>query len=62
MKKYRLASPTFLTLGWFSVAALGQDYQTRIEQGVLDHDIDVSELSIDELLGRVENSERVGSV
>lgn len=52
MKKYRLASLTFLTLGLFSVAALGQDYQTRIEQGVPDPDIDVSELSIDELLER----------
>jgi CubicO group peptidase (beta-lactamase class C family) len=52
MKKYRLASLTFLTLGLFSVAALGQDYQTRIEQGVPDPDIDVSEFSIDELLER----------
>ena len=52
MKKYRLASLTFLTLGLFSVAAHGQDYQTRIEQGLADPDIDVSELSIDELLER----------
>ena len=52
MKKYRLASLTFLTLSLFSVAAHGQDYQTRIEQGLADLDIDVSELSIDELLER----------
>ena len=52
MKKYRLASLTFLTLSLFSVAAHGQDYQTRIEQGLADPDIDVSELSIDELLER----------
>lgn len=50
MKKYRLASLTFLTLSLFSVAAQGQDNQTRIEQGLADPDIDVSELSIDELL------------
>jgi CubicO group peptidase (beta-lactamase class C family) len=52
MKKYRLASLTFLTLSLFSVAAQGQDNQTRIEQGLPDPDIDVSELSIDELLER----------
>lgn len=52
MKKYRLASLTFLTISLFSVAANGQDYQTRIEQGLADPDIDVSELSIDELLER----------
>ena len=52
MKKYRLASLTFLTLSLFSVAAHGQDYQTNIEQGLADPDIDVSELSIDELLER----------
>ncbi len=53
MKKYRLASLTFLTLSLFSsVAAHGQDYQTPIEQGLADSDIDVSELSIDELLER----------
>jgi len=50
MKKYRLASLTFLTLSLFSVAAQGQDNQARIEQGLADPDIDVSELSIDELL------------
>ena len=38
MKNYRLASLTFLTLGLFSIAALGQDYQTRIEQGLADPD------------------------
>ena len=52
MKKYRLASLTFLTLSLFSVAAHGQDYQTSIEQGLPDPDIDVSQLSIDELLER----------
>ena len=52
MKKYRLASLTFLTLSLFGVAAHGQDYQARIEQGLADPDIDVSELSIDELLER----------
>ena len=52
MKKYRLASLIFLTLSLFSVAAHGQDYQTNIEQGLADPDIDVSELSIDELLER----------
>ena len=50
MKKYRLASLTFLTLSLFSVAAQGKDNQARIEQGLADPDIDVSELSIDELL------------
>jgi CubicO group peptidase (beta-lactamase class C family) len=52
MKKYRFASLTFLTLSLFGVAAHGQDYQARIEQGLADPDIDVSELSIDELLER----------
>ena len=52
MKKYRLASLTFLTLSLFSVAAHGQDYQTSIEQGLPDPDIDVSQLSIVELLER----------
>ena len=52
MKKYRLASLTFLTLSLFSVAAHGQDYQTSIEQGLPDPDIDVYQLSIDELLER----------